>query len=168
MARETFRVEGLRELGEALQELSKATGRNVLKRALTRAAEPMEAHAEALAPSLTGELRAGLDTGTRLSARQSKLHRAEVGTLPAVTVGGFRSNPAKGVYVFIGPRGSAKSIVQEFGAAHQAPRPYMRPAWDGGKVQALGSIKDALAEEIDKAAQRAARKAARELAKLGR
>ena len=42
----TIKIEGLSELKDALEELSKATARNVQKRALIEAAGPLEADAE--------------------------------------------------------------------------------------------------------------------------
>lgn len=156
-----FTIEGLKELDEALAELPKATGKNALRRALIKALTPMETQAEALAPELTGDLKAGFSVGTKLSKRQMADHKREVGSTPVMTIGGWRSNPTTAVYVFMGPRGSAKSIVQEFGSAHQGPHPYMRPAWDSGKISALESIKKDLADEIEKARARLARKAAR-------
>lgn len=165
MAATTFKVEGLRDLDEALAELPKATAKNVLKRTLIKALGPMEAQAEALAPKLTGELKAGFEIGTKLSKRQMAQHRRDVGLTPVMTIDGFRSNPSSAVYVFMGPHGSAKSIVQEFGSVNQGPQPYMRPAWDSNKISALESIKDDLAEEIEKARARLARKAAKLVAK---
>jgi HK97 gp10 family phage protein len=157
----TFKIEGLRELENALRELPKATAKNVARRALVKALTPMEARAEALAPELTGDLRRGFSVGTKLSRRQMQEHRREIGTTPVATLYGWRSNPSNAVYVFMGPRGSPKSIVQEFGSATNPAQPYMRPAWDGGHAQALASIRDDLAEEIEKARARLARKTAR-------
>jgi hypothetical protein len=50
----TFNVEGLKELQHALQELPKATGKNVLQRTLMKAAKPIEAAAQARVPVATG------------------------------------------------------------------------------------------------------------------
>ena len=61
------------------------------------------------------------------------------------------------------PQGS----LQEFGTKNHGPQPFMRPAWDAGKDQALDDVKTALGAEIEKAAQRAARKQARLIAKAG-
>src|SRR4051812_42698426 len=105
----TFKIEGLSELNDALAELPKATGKNVLKRAMVKALLPMEAQAEGLAPVLTGDLRRGLNAGTKLSKRQMAQHRRDIGSAAVVTIGGFRSEPQTGVYVFMGPHGSAKS-----------------------------------------------------------
>lgn len=146
--RPTFKVAGLRELQAGLGELKKATRTNVLKRALMKAGEPIERDAEARAPHLKGHLRRGIDTGTRLTRRQKSLHRK-------------RSK----VEVHVGAAGHPQAHLQEFGTAHHGPQPFMRPAWDGNKMGVLGSIKDDLAAEIDKSAQRARRKAARLAAK---
>lgn len=149
MAKVSFHIEGLSELKEALDELPKATNKNVLKRVLLKAAEPMRADAERGAPRLTGQLAERISVGTKLSRRQKSQHQKE-----------------SMVEVFMGPEPSAKSITQEFGAAHHGPHPYMRPAWDGNKTTAFNSIRDDLAEEIEKARARLARKAARIAAKI--
>lgn len=166
----SFRIEGLRELEKDLVDLaenfSKANAKNALKRALVKALTPMEGDAEAHAPELTGALKAGFSVGTKLSSRQMATHRKEVGSAPVMTINGWRSNPSTAVYVFMGPTGSPKSIVQEFGSINQAPHPYMRPAWDSNHVPALESVKDHLTEEIEKTRARIARKAAKQLAKM--
>lgn len=163
---QSFRIEGLSDLLQALTELPKATGKNVLKRALIKAAGPMQSQAESMAPVETGGLKASIVIGTKLSRRQAAAHRREVGSTPAITVGGFRSAPQTAVYVFVGPAGSPKSIVQEFGGAHQAPHSYMRPAWDANKNSALDSISGDLEQEIENARKRLARKAEREAARM--
>lgn len=142
------KLEGARELDEALKTLPKATGKNALKRALVRAAEPIAAAAAAMAPRLTGELKASIKVGTVLSSNQRRQHEKQ-----------------GDVEVFAGAGPLPQAHLVEFGTAHSAPEPFMRPAWDGGKMRALQSIKSDLAEEIEKARQRLARKAARLSAK---
>jgi HK97 gp10 family phage protein len=161
MAKQTVKVEGLRELNNALAELPKATSRNVVRRTLIKALTPMEQQAEALAPELTGELRETIDVSTKLSKRQMAAHKAETGSKAVRTAEGWRSDPKTEIFMFMGPRSSSKSIVQEFGSVHQAPKPYMRPAWDSGAMPALDTIKTEMWAEIDKAAKRLARKAAK-------
>lgn len=161
MAKRTVRVEGLRDLQRALSELPKATSRNVQRRAMIKALTPMERQAESLAPALTGELRRGIEVGTKLSKRQQSEHRASIGMKGFRTTEGFRYDPQTAIFMFMGPRGSAKAIVQEFGSVYLSPHPYMRPAWDSGAGPAVETIKDELWSEIDKAAARLARKAAK-------
>lgn len=144
-------IEGLSDFLPALtEELPKATATNVQKRALMEAADPIEKYAQQLAPKRTGKLKESIDIGTKLSRRQRSLNNKE-----------------SKVEVYVGPPSSPKAIVSEFGSARETPHPYMRPAWESNKQKALESIKDLLAEEIEKARVRIARKTAKQLAKLG-
>lgn len=149
MAKEFFKLEGLKELDEALKELPKATARNVLLRTLKEQGRPIADAGEANAPRLSGKLADSYTVGTKLSRRQKGLHRKE-----------------SMVEVFVGPTPHPKSVQTEFGNSHQAPHPHLRPAWDGNVMRVLDGIKTSLAEQIEKARARLARKAARELAKM--
>jgi HK97 gp10 family phage protein len=150
MAKVTWKIEGLKELAEGLrEELPKATATNVQKRALMRAAEPMEADAKQHAPYKTGLLKEKIDIGSKLSPRQKSQHKKE-----------------SKVEVFVGPPSMARGIVAEFGSVKQTPHPFMRPAWDANKRTSFDTIKEILTEEIEKARQRILRKTARNLAKM--
>lgn len=149
MAKQTFRIEGLSELLEALQELPKATGKNVQKRALLKAGKPIADAAAANARRLTGKLQRSFGVSDKLSSRQKSQHKKE-----------------SSVEVFAGPGALVQAITEEFGTAHSAAHPTLRPAWDQNKRAALESIKDDLANEIEKARKRLARKAEREAAKI--
>jgi HK97 gp10 family phage protein len=144
----TFRIDGLSELKEALEELPKATGTNVLKRALIKAGEPIRDEAQRLAPRAVGTLQASMIVSSKLSRRQKSEHKKE-----------------SKVEFFVGPAPLVQAITQEFGTVDHPPQAFMRPAWDGNKRAGLESIKDTLAAEIEKARQRLARKTARLLAK---
>jgi len=144
MAR-TAKVEGLRELEAALADLPKATGKNVLKRVLLKAAKPIEDDAAANAPELSGRLRRDVKTGTRLTRRQAAMNRKLGKSEVEVHVG--VSDPA--------------GVQNEFGNEHQRPQPFLRPAWDANSEGALETIKSELGTEIDKAAARVAKRAAR-------
>jgi len=149
VAKEFFKIEGLKELDEALSELPKATARNVLVRTLKEAGQPVADDGASRAPVLKGGLRESYTVGQKLSRRQKKMHRKE-----------------SDVEVFLGPTAHPKSVQTEFGNRHQAPKPHLRPAWDGGVRGVLSRIRDDLAEQIEKARKRIARKAEREAAKL--
>jgi hypothetical protein len=149
MAKKFFKLEGLKELDEALKELPKATARNVLLRTLKEQGQPIADAGEANAPRLSGKLADSYTVGTKLSRRQKGLHKKE-----------------SMVEVFVGPTPHPKSVQTEFGNSHQAPHPHLRPAWDGNVMRVLDGIKTSLAEQIEKARARLARKAARELAKM--
>ena len=149
MAREFFKVEGLKDLDAALKELPKSTSRGILRRTLTKEAQPIAVAGEALAPKLTGKLAKSYTVGTKLSRRQKRMHKKE-----------------SDVEVFVGPTPHAKSVQTEFGNAHHAAHPHLRPAWDSNWRRVLDGIRNTLANEIEKTRARIARKAARDAAKL--
>ena len=155
------KVEGLRDLELALRELPKATGKRVLRDALRDAGEPIEQAAAARAPVATGELRTSHTVSTKLSKRQRGIHRKWMRTTPVVTPAGWRSDVTKSVFVFVGPGPLPQAHLKEFGTATQPPEPFMRPAWDGQKENALAIFVDRIAERIEAARQRLARKAER-------
>jgi HK97 gp10 family phage protein len=144
-----FKVEGLKELEEALKELPRATSRNVLLRTLKAQAQPIAEAGESFAPRLTGGLAQSYTVGTKLSRRQKSQHVKE-----------------SMVEVFVGPTPHPKSVQTEFGNAHQVAQPHLRPAWDGNVMRVLKGIRDELASQIEAARKRLAKKAEREAAKL--
>ena len=150
MAKGSFRIEGLTELVDGmLNELPKATSANVVKRALMKAAAPMESDAKQNAPVKTGKLKEKIDIGTKLSKSARKKHPKEMK-----------------YEVYVGPPSMSRAIVAEYGSVKQSPKPFMRPAWDANKKSALKDIVSVLSEELEKARQRIARKTARQLAKI--
>lgn len=150
MAKNPVHLEGLSDLLDGLLELPKATQTSVQKRVLTKAAAPIKRDAQARAPYRTGLLKRKIVISDKLSSRQKRMHK-----------------PLSKIEIFVGPSSMARAIVGEFGSVRQAPSPFMRPAWDGNKQSALKSMRDDLAEEIEKARVRALRKTARLLAKKG-
>jgi len=161
MAKDVIRVEGLSEVAAALSELGKATGKNVVRRAMLKALAPLRDQAAAAAPNLTGGLRRSLQISAKLSGRQQSVHKADIGAQTVMTAEGFRSTPQTVVFMFVGPMGGPKSIVQEFGSVHVSPKPYLRPAWDSNAKPMLDTIAGELWAEIEKARARLARKAAK-------
>ncbi len=153
-----FRIEGLKELDKALGELPRATGKNVLRRVARKALEPIIESAKAKVHVLSGELRGSLAVSPKLSRRQKALHKKLV-----------RGDKAS-VEMFAGAGAHVRvpqGVIEEFGGRFQAPHPFLRPAWDGGKAGVLNDIKRDLAAEIQKAALRVARKKARTLKRAG-
>ena len=151
MAKQTFKIEGLKELDEALKELPKATSRNILRRTLIAQGEPIRADGERNAPKDKGGLKASYTIGTKLSRRQKSQNKKE-----------------SDVEIYIGPGPHAKGVQTEFGNAHQAPHPHLRPAFDANVKRVLDGIKNELADQIEKARERLARKAAKILAKMNK
>lgn len=176
-------VSGLRELDRALGELPKATAKNVLKRVLLKAGQPVADAASAMAPRDTGELAASVAVGSRIanSAGKSEFAAAMKGGLgKAAAVGALRgarrAAAGQGSFAeaYIGPtkakskRAGIKRIVQEFGSVKQPGKPFLRPAWDARKDQVLEIIKNDLGDEIIKTARRAAKRKAAKAAKLAK
>jgi HK97 gp10 family phage protein len=151
MAGFTVDLEGLAELEEALAELPKATGKNVLKRALIHAGTPIAETASLAARKLTGMLQRSYGVSDKLSRRQRSLYSRE-----------------STVEVFAGPGALVQAITEEFGTSHSAAHPTMRPAFDAHKREALASVGKELGEEIEKARARIARKAERLAAQMKR
>ena len=129
--------------------MPKATGKNVIKRALIKAGEPIAAAARSRAPrGATGRLQDTIGVTDKLTKRQRSQHRK-----------------MSEVEVFAGPASLRQAIPQEFGTVFHAARPFMRPAWDGQKRAAFDSLKKDIEEEIEKSRARIARKTARLAAK---
>ncbi len=149
-----FRIEGLKELDKALGQLPRATGKNVLRRVARKALEPIIEDAKGKVHVLSGDTRGSLAVSPKLSHRQKALHKKLVrGDKTSVEM-----------FAGAGPHNFVpQAIMEEFGNVKQAPHPFLRPAWDGGKMRVLSDIKKDLWFEIKKAAARVARKKARAL-----
>jgi HK97 gp10 family phage protein len=148
----TFKLEGFRELDRALGELPKRTGKNVLKRVLMKAADPVDAEASEAAPLLTGGLQRSVVAGTRLTRSQ------RIGA--SFGPGGFRLATKNYVEVHVGTS-LPKGMFQEFGTFKDQAQPWFRPAWESTKNDALRIVKVTLGGEIEKAAKRYAKKLAK-------
>jgi HK97 gp10 family phage protein len=151
---QTVTVEGLSETAAALDEFSKATTANILRRVLLAAGQPIADAAIALAPrGPTGKLEASISVTPAQPSKMTRAGRAAYDKQSMVEV-----------LVEAGP--VPQSIFQEFGTVVNSAHPFMRPAWHGQRDNALKIVTEQLAVEIDKAAARAARKAARIAAKV--
>lgn len=147
-----FDVQGLEELEENMNKLTKAQNKAAMKKALRAAAKPVVSPAKGPAPVLTGRLKKSLKVGDKLNSRQAALHRAKM-----------RDGD---VDMFIGA-GAMHSHFQEFGTVNHAPQPFMRQAWEGAKGKVLSELKRALWENIQKAVAARAARAARRAAGTG-
>lgn len=148
MAR-VLQMEGFRELEHNLRLLSKATGKNVLRRVAKGALEPMADSAAAKAPHRTGRLSFSIIVSEGRTSRAKKNTTRFVG-------GKFVADPSKGIEMAMGPAsgfGAALSYAtfDEFGTIDTPAFAYMRSAWSFGGVKALRYVKVHLGQEIDKA-----------------
>ncbi len=162
-----IKIEGLRQVQDALRQLPKATTKNVMKRVLLKRAEPLADMARQKAPVRSGRLRDSIAVQVRgggagkaafAQAMSEGASRAEAGRAAR------EANRAAGttVEVVIGPTDRAfyGSLV-EFGTQHSPPKPFMRPAWDSGKGGLLTGITDDMWAEIEKAVLRRAKRLAK-------
>lgn len=153
-AKQSFRIEGMKDLDRALAELadeySPAKAKGILTRSLKKGGQKIADAEKAYAPvGETGQLAASPTVGSRLTRRQRKQNKKE-----------------SMVEVYVGPTPHPKSVQTEFGNAHQAPQPHLRPAFDGQVQNVLkGFISDAKAD-LERTRKRLVRKAEREAAKL--
>lgn len=167
------KIEGLKELDAALGQLPKAVARNVLKRALVRAGQPIADTARVMAPVDDGELRDSIVVSSRVknTVGNAEFHQAMAAGLGiqaarAALRGARRAAKGQGSFaeILVGPTqaktkaDAIKRIVQEFGSIDQPGQPYMRPAWAKEQDVSLSIVKDALADEIMKSAKRIAKK----------
>ncbi|MFA5897936.1 MAG: HK97-gp10 family putative phage morphogenesis protein [Hyphomicrobium sp.] len=180
--KQTFKIEGLKELDAALGELSKATARNVTRRVLIKAAQPMVDEASRLAPDDPATGAPDLHTSIAASAKiKNEVGKSafsavmKAGGSKADAISALRDarRAANGegsfAQAYVGPvsstkRAAIKAIVQEFGSVKQAPQSYMRPAFQNTAQQVIDNVGKLMKPEIDKAAARAR---ARALKKAG-
>lgn len=138
---------GGKELEAALGELaSQATRKNVAKRALRKAGEPIRAEWERLAPEDEGDLKRAIKVGEAIRGYRTG------GDVVTQFVGIDESQDRR-LHIY--------AEVQEFGNGNHPAQPAGRPAWETKKQEAMDRLADDLWAEINQAAQRAARKAAR-------
>lgn len=167
-------LSGFKELEAELASLKdRATSRRVAERALRRGAEPIRDRAKELAPDdpNNGEgkyLVEAIKIG-RAAGQQQKLGNS--GNVVSTFVGidgsvkpatpSTRRKTKKGTGK---PGGgvAAYSIFQELGTSSRSAQPYLRPAFEEKKEEAVENMADILREEIVSTKARAARKAARQ------
>lgn len=138
------RVEGLRELDQALGQLKASTAKGVLRRVGRAALEPFDEAWRVKAPHLSHTLQESGGVGSKLTRTQ----RA------AVERESF-------VEVHAGPGPNPQAVQQEFGNRQHPAQPFIRPAWEETKDQVLENVKTGLGEEIAKTVARAAKRAAK-------
>jgi HK97 gp10 family phage protein len=157
----TVKLSGFSELEAEMKGLKdRATSRRVAVRSLTQAGETIAARARQLAPDdpkngvgnyLPNAIKVGRAAGVDQSAGNSgQTVTVFIGIDPTVKP---KVGAANGV--------AAYSIFAELGTTKRKAHPFMRPAFDEMKDEAVEAIGTILAEEIAKTKARAARKAAR-------
>ena len=146
-------VSGLVELDKLLKELPAKVERNILRGAMRAGAKVFADRAKELVPVKSGQLRDSIKVSTR-----SKRGRVSA----TVSAGGKKAFYAHMVEFgtarhFIKPRtrkslffaGLAREVVDHPGST---PKPFMRPALDGGQVEAVNAAADYIRKRLAKQA----------------
>jgi len=155
MADVTVQFEGFAELAKALHELPERVARNGLRAAVNAGANVIKKEAISKAPELTGALKANL---------YQKQIREKSGPVRQTFYVGVKNGVAKyaktaanrragkvGVYKNAGSTFYWRFI--EFGTSKMPAKPFLRPAFEGQKENAVKAIGAKLDERIQKHAR---------------
>lgn len=134
------KVEGLRELGERMRKLSSDVARKASRSATNAAAQVIKKEAISNAPSDTGNLKKNIIV--------RRVKQPDLTSLHVVLV---RSGKLTEKQKTTGLQDAFYWRFVEFGTVKMGPRPFMRPAFDEKKGQALQAMTTQLKKRIDKA-----------------
>ena len=153
---ESVKIEGLDELARALKELPQRVARNGLRAAVYAGARVIRDEAKLKAPVAIAAL--GPDQPPPGTLKRSIIMKQ----IPEL------SGPQKQTF-FVTVRhgkkyrkqGKKENLSQdawywrfvEFGTVKMSAKPFLRPAFEGKKLEAVDAIKDRLSERIEQAAQ---------------
>jgi HK97 gp10 family phage protein len=156
-------IEGFDVLNAVLQELPRATQRNVLKKAARQALQPTFEQARDSAPVRTGKLRESVrmevgmdDPGYRARARASFKAKGHARGVKKTKGGGNILASIK-----VGGRGAFHAPFVEFGTVKMAADPFLRPAFDSDAGSMVDRLRQFFGVEVRKAAARKAKKLAK-------
>lgn len=123
------RIEGTEAIARKMRAMGKALTRKTLEPILRENLKPIAEDMRANAPRDSGELA----NSVRVSKRLSKAQRAKLERIAPVEM-------------YVGPGPLSQAVQEEFGNVHQAPHPFIRPAFDRGADDAMrGIAKDGIA-----------------------
>lgn len=138
-------VKGLRELGAAMRALGDDMALKIARAATSAAAQPVKKKAIAnviASPSVdSGSLKSSVIV-KRLGKKESKLTSEHI-----VTVRGRGKKKKDGTRQTEAPHGSKV----EFGTVNMPAEPFLRPAFESEKGNALQAIQNTLRRRIDRA-----------------
>ena len=159
MARTFVKLSGFKELNRDLNELPRAAHGGALRRAGTKAMQPMADIAARLAPNdpktvAPDDLATSITLSSKAKAGRGGLEGIEKGTRANIHMGPAASLPRY-------PR----ALLMEFGSFKDKPQPYLRPAFEQDGSTVIARLAPLLRAEIDKVVARMARSAARAAAR---
>jgi HK97 gp10 family phage protein len=155
----TVTVTGLEQLGRALKAFPEVIAKKYLRRATYTAAAVIEADAISRAPVNTGALRDHIAIFKRASDDNSAHY--------AIGIRGIRLNRKmkKVLRIIRRQNGGGRTQVEgdvfywrfvEFGTSKMSARPFLRPAFESQKMNAIEVFKTTLADGVAAAAAEAA------------
>lgn len=145
------KIEGMKEVENALNQLPKAAGKSALRTALRKAAKPIAPAAKAYAPVRSGKLKDSIKIMT--TVKKSQQGEVKDPKLPHVFVGS--TAPHAHLVEF------GHAIVRNGEIVGQAsPHAFLRPAWDENKNTVLENFKKIIWTELVRQARRLAKKSA--------
>lgn len=157
---ETVNISGLRELQDALKELPERVARNALSQAVNAGARVIREEARRMAPVYTGPVSQGHPPPGTLKKAIIQKGIAELSSLFAQTV--FVAVRHGKKYRKVGKKEINRDAYYwrfvEFGTANMSAHPFMRPAFEAKKQEAVDAIKDRLALRIEEEAQKLGKK----------
>lgn len=149
-----LKFEGADEMDAALMELEGAIAVKVVRESLLSSVQPVIDSAKGRVPVDRGDLERSISAGTKLTKRQKSLHQ------PIVSRSGVEVHVGPGIMT--NARGVRHAHLVEFGTAHMAPRPFMRPAWVSNLQAVFNGLAQAMTANLAKAVKRAQAKALKE------
>ncbi len=144
-------VDGLKELQAALKELPERIARNVLRGSVNAGATVIRKEAQARAPVSSGPARKGQSPPGTL---KRALYQKQIRELSSLVKQTFIVSVRKGKqYRNQGKKGNLSQDAYyarfvEFGTAKMAARPFLRPAFEARKHDAVAAIKAYLERRI--------------------
>jgi len=160
----SLKLTGIDNIQDMLAELPKATNKNVVRRAMMDAAEPMAEHAADLAPVLGGDLSEGITVTTQIVKSQADdTRRPGKDEVRAFVGANYRpGTDGYAPHAHLVEFGTGERQHKSGKSVGQMPaQPFMRPAFDGGKDTFISRFSTALLEQVNKAVARFRRKKAR-------
>lgn len=137
---EGFELKGFKEMYRALEHLPDTVIKKELEPLLVKSLIPMRDLARAIAPDdpLTGppwDLKSSIEVRRRQRSGRARRDRA---------LGKYNARAYMGPTAY----GYPQATFREFGRIHQPATPYMRPAFEARKYQALEIIRETLGKRL--------------------
>lgn len=119
----TIKVTGTDEIARKLRAMGKALTEKTLVPIISDNVQPIADDMRSMARRRSGEMANSVTVSTTLSPHQAAI-----------------VEPIAPVEVYAGPGPLPQAIQEEFGNVHEAPHPFIRPAFDSGVKRAVDGI----------------------------